>query len=230
MTGFIESASAILSVAERRLEIVAQNTANAATPGYRRRASFQTYVAERSGIPFLDSSLDVTLGNLISTDRPTDLALAGPGVFIVRDGSSFYASRGGQFSRDNQGRLVNSAGQYLQQSGGGDIIVDTGSMTVSADGVVTDHGEPIARIGVYSLDSSSVLIDRAMTAAELQALPEADDPRVRQGSLEQSNVTLSDEMISIMSIARSSEAGARLVQVYDDLTGKFIASVGSVLR
>jgi flagellar basal-body rod protein FlgG len=44
--------------------------------------------------------------------------------------------------------------------------------------------------------------------------------------IENSNVSVGDEMVTMMTALRQSEGGARLVQVYDDLLGRALSTLG----
>lgn len=228
MTGLIEAASAIMSGAERRLEIIGQNTANLSTPGYNRLVAFESLLVDRASNdpPTLAALADLSRGELKSTANPLDFALSGDGYFLVRAGDRLLPTRAGAFSRDADGRLVNAAGHALQQSGGGDLQVDGEGFGVLLDGTMLAEGQPIARIGVFHLSESEVR--EALAAGGLVDLPreEIAEASVRQGMIETSNVALGDEMIAMMASARRAEGGARLVQVYDELMGRVITSLG----
>ena len=56
------------------------------------------------------------------------------------------------------------------------------------------------------------------------AAREAAGSTLRQGFLEQANVTTSDEMISMMAAIRQAESGSRLVRTYDQLIGQAITT------
>jgi flagellar basal-body rod protein FlgG len=68
----------------------------------------------------------------------------------------------------------------------------------------------------------------AFTAAG--EMEEVAEPGLRQGMVEASNVTLSDEMTAMMATLRHAETGARLVTVYDELLGRAIQTLGQVGR
>jgi flagellar hook protein FlgE len=54
-------------------------------------------------------------GGVETTNSPTDMAIQGRGLFVLRDaqGASFY-SRAGQFILDDLGNLVNPSGLFVQ--------------------------------------------------------------------------------------------------------------------
>ena len=79
------------SMSERRLDDVAHNLANIATPGFKAgRTAFSTYFVRALGgvgaaYPSVDrQAFDLHEGPIRFTGRPLDLALEGPGFFVVR--------------------------------------------------------------------------------------------------------------------------------------------------
>jgi flagellar basal-body rod protein FlgF len=232
LTQITEVAAQILSRAERRAEVAAQNITNASTPGYRRRVGFEE--ALTSDAPAFASpsntqdAMDFTAGQLATTGNPTDLAIAGDGFFAVRGDDETFYSRQGQFRRDEAGRLVNADGLALQALEGGDVIVGDGDFQVSADGVVTRNGEAVGRIALYDFtDRNALSMQRAgtFTAGNAEAV-RVEQPGIRQGMLEGSNVNTGDEMVAMMEAVRRAETGQRLVNTYDDLMGRALNLFG----
>lgn len=233
MSGLIESATAILSVSERRLEVAAHNVANISTPGFKRQVGFSDLLAPRQGDatagPALSIRRDFAQGKLAATSNPLDIAISGEGFFQLRAGESLVYSRQGQFRLAADGTVVTPQGYALQQAGGGDLVLDTSQVTIAEDGTVLDQGTPVARIAVYAPADTAALqpVGESYFAVAgglgADVVPEAV---LRQGMVENSNVAVGDEMVSMMAALRQSEAGARLVQVYDDLLGRAITSLG----
>ena len=225
-----EIAAQILSRAEQRAEAAAQNIANASTPGYRRRVSFSELVnpATAGSVDPIGLAADFTHGQLSETGNPTDLAIAGEGFFMVRGDDAILYTRQGQFRRDADGRLVTAQGLALQSLDGGDVLVGDGAFEVSADGVVTREGEPLARIGLVDFDDRRLLQagDGGAFASGAAEPRPVDAPMIRQGMLETSNVNMGDEMVAMMEAVRRAETGQRLVTTYDDLIGRALNLFG----
>jgi flagellar basal-body rod protein FlgF len=229
-----EIAAEILSRAERRAELAGQNITNASTPGYRRRIGFEQALA--AGAPGIASAADrgdatdFTAGQLGTTGSQTDLAIAGDGFFAVRGDTEVLYTRQGQFRRDDQGRLVSADGLALQTLEGGDLVIGDGDFQVSADGVVTRGGEAIGRIALYDFgDRSALAAQRAGAFAAGTAEPlRVEQPAIRQGMLEGSNVSMGDEMVAMMEAVRRAETGQRLVNTWDDLMGRALNLFGQV--
>jgi flagellar basal-body rod protein FlgG len=166
---------------------------------------------------------------LQNTGNPFDLALSGPGFFVVRAGDAILYTRDGQFHRDSEGRLVSAEGMVLQ-SDSGDVSVQADNPEILADGTVLDNGNPVARIKVEDFADLHQL-QPALGGAFHAAAGQGQDvavPQIRQGMLEQANVNTADEMLSVMAALRSAQSGQKLVQVYDDLMGRAITAFGQM--
>lgn len=230
MQGLIESATGILSASERRLENVSNNVSNMSTPGFKRQISFDEVMNGRdsaAGIP-LQHRADLSQGQMSKTGNPLDLAISGNGFFRVRAGDEILYSRQGQFKLGADGAVVNRQGHVLQQSGGGDLVLERASVEILEDGTVLDGARPIGKIGVYAAADPAALrpLGGSMFAGREDAIEEAPAAGVRQGMVEASNVVLGDEMVAMMTTVRQAEGGARLVQIYDDLLGRAITTFG----
>jgi flagellar hook protein FlgE len=114
-----------LSTSSLELGVIGDNIANAGTIGFKSgRASFADLVGESlvgGGGEFgLGSRLVavqqiLTQGSLATTGISTDLAISGPGLFVVRapDGGVAY-TRNGQFTLDANGFVVDLQGNRVQ--------------------------------------------------------------------------------------------------------------------
>ncbi len=229
MSGLLESAAAILSASEARLESAAHNVANMSTPGYKRRVAFSSLVggAEPAAIA-PRARHDFAAGSLTSTGNPLDFAISGPGFFQLRGAEGMVYSRQGQFRLAADGSLVTPQGYVLQQEGGGDLIVNRAGFTVSEDATVLDQGVPVARIGIFVPSDTALLQalgEAHFTGPESLFEPVAET-MVRQGMSESSNVQVGDEMVTAMAALRQTETGARLVQTYDELLGRALTTFG----
>jgi len=231
MSGLIDSATMVMRASSVRVDRAAINVANASTPGFKR----QLRVAEADagfGAALRRVRVDQAAGKLIETGRPLDLAIGGPGFFQLRAGDRILYSRQGDFALDPEGKVVTPQGYVLQQADGGDLVLDTQAVTIDPDGTVRDGDRTLGRVALVdcATPDDAVPIDGSLfTIADAAAGPLAG-ASLRQGAVEASNVSLGDEMTSMMAALRGSETGARLVQVYDDLLGKAIGTFGQVGR
>jgi flagellar hook protein FlgE len=105
------------------MNIIGDNIANVNTVGFKssRGVFFDLLSADVGGTKIglgsrlADAQRPFVQGGVETTNSPTDMAIQGRGLFILRDaaGASFY-SRAGQFTLDDQGSLINPAGLFVQ--------------------------------------------------------------------------------------------------------------------
>lgn len=116
-----------LKAQTQSLATISDNISNVNTTAYKKNTvTFSTLVTGASNSEIYSpggvSSRPIAMvdqqGVVQSTGRPTDVAITGNGFFAVNStadgtGEPLY-TRAGSFTEDNQGRLVNAAGYYLQ--------------------------------------------------------------------------------------------------------------------
>src|SRR5258706_13677158 len=123
--GLIDIASAILSHATQRVDVSAQNLANATTVGYKARRmpaqAFDLNPAEAfsASAESPTAVTDFAAGKITPTGNAFDLALSGPGFFVVRSRDGALYTRNGQFSRGGDGRRGQRWGGPRQSTPGG---------------------------------------------------------------------------------------------------------------
>jgi len=69
-------------------------------------------------------------------------------------------------------------------------------------------------------------IGGSLFKAPEMAMQESTSAGIRQGMLESSNVSLGDEMVTMMTAMREAEGGSRLIQTYDDLIERAVTTFG----
>ena len=232
MSGLVDSATAVMRASSTRVDRAAVNVANVSTPGFKRQLQSSDRVDGDFAATLSRLRVDMQAGKPVETGRPLDLAINGDGFFQLKAGDQLVYSRQGNFSLATDGRVITPQGYALQQAGGGDLVLGIGTAKIAADGTILDGDKPLGQIAVYSIrdGAAATPLDGSLfTLAEGDAEAIAT-PSLRQGAVEASNVSLGDEMISMMGALRGAETGAKLVQVYDDLMGKAISTFGQVGR
>jgi flagellar basal body rod protein FlgG len=204
------------------LDVISQNVANMRTTGYRAerlRTDFKTGALD----PF--PSLDLADGGLDMTGKPLDLALQGPGFFVVDVDGREMLTRDGQFHVDANQQLVDVSGHP--------VLGQSGPISLSHDRVhINGAGEIVD--GDKSIDSL-----RVITVATPEALREAGDGlytyagaaaewkgSIHQGALEKSNVDASSEMVRLMELTRHAQSVQRAIQAYDQAMQTGINHIG----
>lgn len=223
--GLIRAANA-LHYWERRQEVAAHNLANTDTAGFKAERVFARIIGD--AIPVADTATDLRVGALTHTGEPLDLALADGAFFVVETPNGERLSRGGSFSLDAEGRIVDARGNPLLGEGG-EIVLPPGSVDIDDGGLVRVDGREVTRLRVETVPPEIRLAHEEGTlfvpdpAREEQP---AGQRRVRQGHIEASNVETIGSLVDLISIQRNYAAVQRAVVTLDDVRGKISNDLG----
>jgi flagellar basal-body rod protein FlgF len=209
--------------AEKRLEVIASNLANVDSNGFKRSsASSREFARVLNGR--IERELSTTLqysfaqGALRQTSETYDFALSGDGFFAVEGSQGELLTRDGRFFVDDEGVLQTFEGLPVVWDGARGTIDPAGqAITVDAEGVVRQAANQVGKLRVVDFDDkSSLTVDsRGFFVAPSSALEKAPEAQVRQGYLEQSNVSAVDEMVAMIAVQRQFESGARVMSAID---------------
>ena len=226
-----------LSLRLRQLDLLSADISNAETIGYKSIRSANE-VAPRDGFEteLLRSSVDVKAGpqkvdfrtgTLQPTGRELDVAINGPGFFVLNTPQGPRYTRNGHFVRATDGTLTASDGSTIEGDGG-PIKLGQGDTRVQDNGTVLTNGLPVGRLQVVTFDDNDALMHQG---ARFQA-PEGVTPSpatalVRGGVLEQSNVSVFERLAQLTEVTREFESLQRAIQtVLTDIDGKTISELG----
>ena len=116
------------------LSNISQNVANSNSTGYKEIDTDFSALVDQSpgqtsagaGVISSSQSLNAAQGQIESTSVTTDLAIQGPGFFVVQDaGGNTLLTRDGSFVPDASGNLINAAGYYLMGSSTPNVPVNS---------------------------------------------------------------------------------------------------------
>jgi flagellar basal-body rod protein FlgG len=177
---------------------------------------------------------DFATGNLRSTNAPLDLAIEGAGFFQVTmpDGQIGY-TRAGNLHLSSQGLLVTNQGYEIQPQI--TIPPNTISVMVSKDGIVSaaiqGQSEP-QQIGTIELATfqnpaglnavgSNLFVTSTASGEPTTGTPGLEGMgTIAQGFLEESNVSIVEEMVNMILAQRAYEANSRVVRTSDEMLGQ----------
>jgi flagellar basal-body rod protein FlgG len=225
------AAASGMAAQQTQLEIVADNLANADVAGFKGAAA--TFADVRAGALGLGTTTVgkhalFAQGKLVKSGGPFDVAIDGPGFFVVeRDGKRAY-TRNGEFARGVDGALRNADGYALR---GVRIPADALAVRVERDGrIVIDtpagKDRALGRLqlasfaapeGLRPLGATVFAATEASGSARLFAPGGRDGPAVAFGMLERSNVSIVESMMQILGAQRAYEANAKGVQAADEM-------------
>ncbi|HVY78517.1 MAG TPA: flagellar hook-basal body complex protein [Solirubrobacterales bacterium] len=249
------------------LDVTANNIANVNTVGYKTsRATFKDSLSQlqigaaapgggqggrnaaQVGLGVQIGSIDnlMTSGSLQSTGNVTDLAIQGPGMFIIGAGTppalpaSVEYTRAGNLTFDSAGFLTTQDGNFVlgrNAAGAGApntyIQVPEGATDISIgqDGAVTyvpSGGGPRETAGYLSIatfaneaglvrTSGNRWIESAASGAANDGTPGGEFGLTISGTLEMSNVDLATEFTDMIAAQRGFQASSRVISTADEM-------------
>lgn len=219
---------------EIRLASIANNLANAQTPGY--KASKPIFEAVLSStvtdtenpntyVAVYDSHVDFRNAPLVQSGSNLDVAIEGEGFFVIDTPNGPMYTRNGQFTLDSEKRLVTMAGDTVRGDGG-PISLDGKQIVIENDGSVFVDGQAAGKITVTDFQNRSYLkpaekgyyTNSEPTNGEI----EASNYSVKQGAYEASNVEVVKEMVDMIATVRAYESYTKLQQSDSNMTAKLL--------
>jgi flagellar basal-body rod protein FlgG len=184
-----------------------------------------------TGVRVVSTEKEFTGGSLQITDQGLDLAINNRGFFQIQlpNGETGY-TRNGAFQLNSDGQIVNSAGYLLEPNI--TIPENASNLTISIDGAVsaTIFGDPNAQqlgniqiadfVNPAGLQSQGGNIftptaasgDAQTGTAGLNGLGE-----ILQGTLENSNVEVVEELVNMISTQRTYEMNSKVISTVDQM-------------
>jgi flagellar basal-body rod protein FlgF len=224
--GLYIAASGMLSEMQRQ-DLIANDLANASTPGYKADRTAQhsfdeILLANRqtgapvgmlgSGVSITRQVTDLAPQALRETGEPLDFAITGEGFFGVQTENGLRFTRNGRFMADGNGRLTDQMGNPVVGRGGNQV-------TVRPDGTV-DPGQ----LGVFNVQNARKAGEGLFTGAAGGPA----DGQARSGALEASGVDAARTMVDMIASLRAFEAGQRVITTIDHTLDKAANEVGRV--
>lgn len=220
----------------REMQTVANNIANANTTGFRREGViFAEHLAPLDGkgetLSMAHSRgrlVDLRQGVLTQTGGRFDLAVEGEGFFMVATPEGNRLTRAGAFLPSPEGELMTADGHRLLDEGQAPIIVPDGiaDISIGPDGTLSSNGLPFGRIGVFTPPDPIELTHEGGTVFAFETEPEPlENPSIRQGFLEESNVDPVFEITRMIEVQRAYELGQTLLDREDQRIRSVITSM-----
>ena len=211
----------------REMRVIANNIANANTNGFRREGViFSEYLTAtgdgREGLSMANARgrlLDLEQGGMSMTGGTYDLAIDGDGFFAVDTPQGTRITRAGAFLTSADGELMTPDGNRLLDEGLAPIQIPPGSKQVSIgpDGTLSADGLQLARVGLFAAPDPAAMLRAGGTLFETGDAPlePAEDAKIQQGFLEDSNVDPIGEISRMIEVQRAYEMGQNLLDRED---------------
>ncbi len=206
---------------------LANDLANASTPGYKPESSVQQSFGEMllhdtangdtigtiaTGVEASKGVTDLAQGPIETTDQPLDFAITGNGFFAVRTAAGVEYTRDGQFSE-------NAAGQLVDQFGNEVLSANGQAIAVGANGTVAP-----GRLGVFQVANPDQLgNDDFSGTATGQATG-----TVSADELEQSGIQPIETMVNMEAAMSAYTAGQQSIATISSTMTDSATSVASI--
>ena len=245
--GFYQLGSGIMTQ-NKVLGSIANNIANIQTTGYKKQIvvseSFNNMMIARMQNPTLGSKIYTPLGEksllktvsqtasihtqgtFKSTGRSLDAAIVGGGFFALQSDNGIVYTRKGDFNVDAEGYLTQSG--YRVMGHNGPIRVGTDNVEFDANGNVYANGKSVGRLAIFDFADYNTLtpvVDGYYTAG---GNPQLVNGQIRGGSLESSNVDMSEEMTNAIAAQRDLQTQTQILKMYDTTLQKATNEIGRI--
>ncbi len=191
--------------------------------GYQKKEAVISSFAEHLGVNALSYNIDNQVGRLAMTERPLDIALSEKGYFqVLNSDGSIELTRDGRFKLDKDGYLLTQADQKVLSSGGNPIKFSTIPESLDKINIGLD-----GKIGVFDNESRG-LIPQGTIGVVSEDGSLVTSNCVRQGFVENSNVSLEKEYIEISNYKRNFELNARMFRLQNQKLSNAIQTLGRV--
>lgn len=211
----------------------ANNLANASTIGFKAQEHrFRAVEVQGAAMPTRAFVVDASVadvfdaGPLMFTGRSLDVAVQGSGWLAVQlpDGSEAY-TRAGSLDVNVNGELQTKSGHTVMGDGGPIAIPPDNNIEIAPDGTVSiistfgtpNNVNPVGRLKLVNPGDGELVRgdDGLFRLRSGQPAPADENVRVASGTLEGSNVNVTDAMVNLISLSRQFELQIKMMQTAD---------------
>ena len=220
--GFYTSVSAMMCET-KKLNDIANNISNINTVGYKKDISnieeFNDLLINKTDegnnvgnminqVNIADTYTIYTQGSTVQTGFTTDYSIFGDGFFKIDKDGEYVYTRDGSFKIDAQGYLVTDDGYYVMDKNNSRIQAEEG-VDYSGDLQVVnfDNLQTLERTG------DNLFVNKFGLSQETQV----NNPTIKQGFLEMSNVNAATELTDLIKVQRYYQFNQRSLSVRDEL-------------
>jgi flagellar basal-body rod protein FlgF len=231
-------------VLRRQMDITANNIANMSTAGFKvekllLQRNSSGVARNIDGPPKISFVKDTGVtrrfsdGQIEETGRAFDLAINGPGFFVIETPGGERYTRDGRFAVNDTGTLVTADGMAVLDDGGAQIILDASgeAPVIGKNGSVQVGGLEVARMDIANFEDLAKLKKvgegRFKAPSNVEVLS-VETPIVLQGKLERSNVVAIVEMSRMIETTRAYQSVSNMLNQAETLTKRTIERLGSV--
>lgn len=245
----IYTAAANMVAQLNRQTVIANNIANVDTPGYKQDVTiseqFSSLLLRRlgsngeegpvigtvgTGVMMPQLKLDRSQGELVTTGRPLDLALAGPGFLVVQTAEGARYTRAGVLQQDASGMLATVDGGLVLGRNGPVRLMPGSDVIVKSDGRILQNDQQIDQLQLVEFPEDARLrkVGGGYLLSEDAEPLAAVSTTILQGTVEQSNVDPLRATSEMMAALRMYQANQQVIQLQDQTLERAISDIGRV--
>lgn len=243
---------------EHRLDVIANNLANASTNGYKKdnyafHDTFQRFahdylVDDKTYVrgqdiwpkPYIQARprlggqySDMSQGSMQVTGNSLDMALVGEGFFKVRTPQGDFLTRNGSFQLSSDGRLITEQGFEVLGGGSAITLPRDNKVKIDTNGSVSVDGSQIGVLDLVNVSDPKAIEKVGKSLYQIRKGSKAteippENLQVQQGYLEKSNVEIVGEMVNMMEAQRAFEINQKIMTTTDSMESLVINKVGQV--
>lgn len=212
MTDTLEAIARSLGNDVERLAAISHNIANLNTPAFRGVRAIPAF----DGHGALNAAIVQGDGGLAQTARGLDLALRGPGFFVIERSGRLLLARSGAFRVNGDGLLANASGDIVLGVSGPIAVPDDGEpVRIDASGALWSGFRQLGQLRLVAVADASLLRPAGEGAYSYEGALAPWQGSVVQGALERANVDPAEETVRLMETTRHAESVQRAISIYD---------------
>ncbi len=201
-------------------ENISHNIANINTNAFKKALIYYSFEPSKS-----KSVIDLSQGPIFKTGNPLDVAIEGRGFFKIKTQRGIRCTRDGAFLINREGILVTKRGDIVLGQNG-EINVQGQRVEIKDDGTVVVDGEIRGKIAVIDFERQDKIIKEGFNyyrySGDEREIVNSKEFNLRQGYLEGSNVSPTEEMVKLIETLRTFESLENSLHIIDDMNRKLI--------
>jgi flagellar basal-body rod protein FlgF len=204
-----------------QLEAVADNLANAQTPGFKAaRPAFESFMAasgaqDKHYAAAVATGFDLRPGPTAHTGNPLDVVPDGGAFLTVRTPAGAIAhTRDGRLTLDAERRLVSDGRLVLGKDGQPISLPPETTARIARNGEVHAGEHVVGELALVRLEGPVDRVGAALLAPGRGGRAVPVDAGVRTGELELGNATALDAAVQLVSAQRAYDASMQAIQTY----------------
>ena len=251
MTRSLYAATSGMLTKQRQLDVIGANIANARTAGYKKDVSLTetfpevlaTRLPQGKGGPIVrglgtayygayikETRTAFEQGPTVETERDLDFCIEGNGFFVLEpdDGQiGTRMTRNGQFDIDEDGMLVTAMGERVLGVDGSPLYVrGEGALFADNVGNIWRGDSYVGTLGIFVPPNYANIEKQGHNVFTTDATQSEDVTcGIYNFAYEDSNVNVSDEMISMIAATRAFQTSAQMVKMSDALLARSVEEI-----